>query len=84
MNSDNVQDLDISFEDVLKCVKSLNISSAPGVDAWSYNFLKNLILFGYNKEESLSQIIDTIILAVNRFYKAGFCNKSRQLWSTTN
>ena len=83
LNSDNVQDLDISFEDVLKCVKSLNISSAPGVDAWSYNFLKNLILFGYNKEESLSQIIDTIILAVNRFYKAGFCNKSRQLWSTT-
>jgi hypothetical protein len=79
----HVQDLDITVEDVVMCVKSLNISSAPGVDAWSYNFLKDLILHGYNKEESLSQIIDAIILAVNSFYKARFCKKSHQLWSTT-
>jgi hypothetical protein len=40
--------LEITVDDVLKCVKSLNISSAPGVDAWSYSFLKDLILHGYN------------------------------------
>jgi hypothetical protein len=45
--------------------------------------LKDLILHGYNKDESQSQIVEAIIIAVNSFYKARFCKESHQLWSTT-
>jgi hypothetical protein len=77
-----VDDLAIEEDDVMQCVKQLNVSSSPGVDSWSYSFIKELILM-YGDDEYQKQIIAALIKAVNSFYKASFCKNAAQLWSLT-